>query len=55
MYYNTSKTSLQAQALSNASPPIEKSPPSRKIALTFEPVMKFGCPSGFREVFTDWT
>ena len=39
---------LQAQTLSNATPPIGKIHPLRKIAITLEPEMRFGYPMKFR-------
>ena len=36
---------LQAQTLANEAPPISKIDPFSKIAVTYEPVMGFGCPS----------
>ena len=49
---DTSDTSLlrrlQAQTLPHEAPPIGKIHPFTKIALTFEPVMQFGCPLGFK-------
>ena len=39
---------LQAQTLPNEAPPMGKIHPFSKIAVTFEPVMQFGRPSGFR-------
>ena len=38
---------LQAQTLPNEAPPVGKIHQFSKIAVTFEPVMRFGCPSGF--------
>ena len=40
-HYNTKTSLLQAQTLTNATPPIGKINPFSKIALTFEPMMKF--------------
>ena len=40
-HYNTKTSPLQAQTLPNATPPIGKIYPFSKIALTFEPMMKF--------------
>ena len=37
---------LQTQTLPNEAPSIGKTHPFSKIAVTFEPVMPFGCPSG---------
>ena len=34
--------------LPDEAPPIGKIHPFSKIAVTFEPVLQFGCPSGFR-------
>ena len=46
------KTSLlrrmQAQTLPNATPPTGKINPFSKIAIPFEPVMRFGCSLRFR-------
>ena len=39
---------LQAQTLSDEAPPIGKIHTFRKITITFEPVMQFGCPLRFR-------
>ena len=39
---------LQAQTLADEAPPMDKIHQFSKIAVTFEPVMRFGCPSGFR-------
>ena len=39
---------LQAQTLPNATPPLCKIPPMTKIAVTFEPIKRFRCPSRFR-------
>ena len=39
---------LQAQHLPDEAPPIGKIHPFSKMAVTFEPVMRFGCPSRFR-------
>ena len=50
-----SKTSLlrrlQAQTLPDEAPPMGKIHPFSKIAVTFEPVMRFRCPSGFKIFF----
>ena len=40
---------LQAQTLPDATPPIDKIHPFSKMAVTFEPIMEFLCPSGFRK------
>ena len=49
------KTSLlrrpQTQTLPDEAPPMGKIHPFSRIAVTFEPVMRFGCPSGFRISF----
>ena len=42
---------LQAQTLPNATPPIGKIYPFSKMAVIFEPVMQFSCPSGFKKFF----
>ena len=42
---------LQAQTLSDEAPPIGKIHPFSKTAIPFEPVMQFGCSSGFRMGF----
>ena len=42
------QAAVQAQTLSNASPPTGKTHPFSKIALTLKPVMQFICPSRFR-------
>ena len=39
---------LHAQTLPNATRPIGKIHPFSKMAVTFEPLMGFGCPLGFR-------
>ena len=39
---------LQTQTLPDEAPPMGKIRPFSKTALTFEPVLQFGCPSGFR-------
>ena len=39
---------LQEQTLPNEAPPVGKIHSFSKIAETFEPVMRFGCPAGFR-------
>ena len=39
---------LQAQTLPDEAQPIGKIHPFSKIAITFKPVMRFGCLSGFR-------
>ena len=48
-----------AQTLPNEAQPIYKIHPFSKIAVTFEPAMRFGCPSRFRisekySLFYDW-
>ena len=49
---DTSKTSLlcrlQVQTLHNATSPVSKIHPFSKIAVTFEPIQQFVCPSRFR-------
>ena len=40
--------SLQVQTLPEEAPPMGKIHPFSKMAVIFEPVMQFGCPSGFR-------
>ena len=45
------KPAAQAQALPDATPPIGKIYPFTKIVVTFESVMQFWCPSGFRKIF----
>ena len=39
---------LQEQTLPDEAPPMGKIHPFSKIAVTFDPVMRFGCPLGFR-------
>ena len=39
---------LQAQTLPDAAPPISKTQPFSKMAVTFEPIMQCWCPSIFR-------
>ena len=39
---------LQAQTLPGEAPPIGKIHPFGRIAVSFEPEMRFGCPLGFR-------
>ena len=39
---------LQTQTLPDATPPLGKIPPFSKIAVTFEPVKQFRCPSRFQ-------
>ena len=39
---------VQAQTLRDEAPPMDKIHPFSKIAVTFEPVMRFGCPLGLR-------
>ena len=39
---------LQAQTLPNATPPIGKILPFSKIAITFDPIVRFGCPLRLR-------
>ena len=47
--YNTSLLRrLQEQTLPDEAPAMGKIHPFSKIAVTFEPVMRLGCPSGFR-------
>ena len=40
---------LQTWTLTDATPPTGKINPFSKMAMTFEPIMGFGCPSGFRK------
>ena len=40
---------LQTKTLPDGTPPIDKKYPLTKMAVTFEPVIKFWCPSGFRK------
>ena len=51
-YLNWTETSLlcrlQAQTLPDEAPPVGKIHPFSKIAVTFEPIQRFRCPSRFR-------
>ena len=46
---------LQAQTLPDATPPIGKIHPFSKMAVTFEPLMGFGCPSVLRNFLITMT
>ena len=50
MFLRISNNNLPAlaQTLPDEAPPMDKTHPFSKIAVTFEPVMRFGCPLGFR-------
>ena len=56
---NGKKTSLlrrlQAQTLPDEAPPMGKIHPFSKMAVTFEPLMEFGCPLGFRKFLITMT
>ena len=46
---------LQAQSLPDAASPIGKIYPCNKMAITFEPILQFGCSSEFRKFFITMT
>ena len=49
-FNNTNKPAAQGegQTLPDATPPVGKIHPFSKIAVTFEPIQRFRCPSRFR-------
>ena len=59
VWHNHKETSLlrrlQAHTLPNEAPPIGKIHGFSKMAVTFEPLMGFGCPLGFKEFLITMT